>query len=101
MDMERITLTYDSPASLLAECRMLGRNLHCNRFSGLRSRAWRSELEQMLLTLAQPAQDGRLAITVEVIYGHAMKPLPRAKMASQSTVTLQDMRSLLGHSKRD
>jgi malonyl-CoA O-methyltransferase len=55
----------------------------------------------MLLTLAQPSPDGRLAVTVEVIYGHALKPLPRAKMASQSTVTLQDMRSLLGQSKRD
>jgi malonyl-CoA O-methyltransferase len=101
MDMERITLTYDSPASLLAECRMLGRNLHRERFPGLRSRAWRAELEHQLLTLAQPSQDGRLAVTVEVIYGHALKPLPRAKMASQSTVTLQDMRSLLGQSKRD
>lgn len=101
MDMERITLTYDSPASLLAECRVLGRNLHRDRFSGLRSRAWRAELEHMLLALAQPAHDGRLAVTVEVIYGHALKPLPRAKMTSQSSVTLQDMRSLLGQSKRD
>ncbi|PQA82584.1 biotin synthase [Limnohabitans sp. TS-CS-82] len=101
MDMERITLTYDSPASLLAECRALGRNLHQDRFTGMRGRGWRAQLEQMLLTLAQPSPDGRLAVTVEVIYGHALKPLPRAKMASQSTVTLQDMRSLLGQSKRD
>lgn len=101
MDMERITLTYDSPASLLAECRVLGRNLHRDRFASVRGRAWRAELEQMLLTLAQPLHDGRLAVTVEVIYGHALKPLPRAKMTSQSTVTLQDMRSLLSQSKRD
>jgi malonyl-CoA O-methyltransferase len=101
MDMERITLTYDSPASLLAECRVLGRNLHRDRFASVRGRAWRAELEQMLLTLAQPLYDGRLAVTVEVIYGHALKPLPRAKMTSQSTVTLQDMRSLLSQSKRD
>jgi malonyl-CoA O-methyltransferase len=101
MDMERITLTYDSPASLLAECRILGRNLHKDRFTGLRGRVWRADLEKALLNLAQPLQDGRLAVTVEVIYGHALKPLPRAKMTSQSTVTLQDMRSLLGQSKRD
>lgn len=100
MDMERITLTYDSPASLLAECRILGRNLHRGRFANLRGRAWRSQLEQMLLTLAQPSQDGRLVVTVEVIYGHALKPLPRAKMSSESTVTLQAMRSLLNQSKR-
>jgi malonyl-CoA O-methyltransferase len=101
MDMERITLTYDSPTSLLAECRTLGRNLHRGRFAGLRGRTWRAALERALLNLAQPAQDGRLAVTVEVIYGHALKPLPRAKMTSQSTVTLQDMRSLLSQSKRD
>ena len=32
MDMERITLTYSSPESLLQELRELGRNLHMNRF---------------------------------------------------------------------
>ena len=100
MDMERITLTYDSPESLLAECRILGRNLHRGRFANLRGRAWRARLEQMLLTLAQPSQDGRLVVPVEVIYGHALKPLPRAKVSSESTVTLQAMRSLLNQSKR-
>jgi malonyl-CoA O-methyltransferase len=34
-----------------------------------------------------------------VIYGHALKPLPRAKMAEQSSVSLQDMRTMLGQSK--
>ncbi|CAN1556544.1 BioC, biotin biosynthesis protein BioC [Burkholderiaceae bacterium] len=100
MDMERITLTYDSPASLIAECRVLGRNLHRGRFANLRGRTWRAQLEQILSTLAQPSQDGRLVVTVEVIYGHALKPLPRAKMSSESTVTLQAMRSLLNQSKR-
>jgi malonyl-CoA O-methyltransferase len=100
MDMERITLTYDNPASLLAECRILGRNLHRGRFANLRGRTWRAQLEKMLLTLAQPSQDGRLVVTVEVIYGHALKPLPRAKVSSESTVTLQAMRSLLNQSKR-
>ena len=46
--------------------------------------------------LAKPDSEGRLTVTVEVIYGHALKPLPRLKVQSESTVTLQDMRALLG-----
>ena len=48
-----------------------------------------------LLALAKPQQDGRLTLTVEVIYGHALKPIPRLKVQSESTVSLQDMRTLL------
>mgnify|MGYP000364874172 CR=1 FL=1 len=38
MDMERITLTYETPARLLQELRGLGRNFHPARFAGLRGR---------------------------------------------------------------
>ncbi len=95
MDMERITLTYADADSLLAECRLLGRNLHRERFAHLRGKQWLAQLKAALLALAQPKQDGRLALTVEVIYGHALKPLPRLKVQSESTVSLQDMRTLL------
>jgi malonyl-CoA O-methyltransferase len=95
MDMERITLTYADADSLLVECRLLGRNLHRERFAGLRGKQWLAQLKTALLNLAQPQQDGRLALTVEVIYGHALKPLPRLKVQSESTVSLQDMRTLL------
>jgi malonyl-CoA O-methyltransferase len=98
MDMERLTLTYDSPERLLAEFRALGRNLHLHRFAGLRGKRWRKQLETALLSLAQATPDGRLALTVEVIYGHALKPLPRLKMTGESSVSLQDMRTLLGQS---
>jgi malonyl-CoA O-methyltransferase len=56
------------------------------------------QLKTALLSLAKPEQDGRLTVTVEVIYGHALKPLPRLKVQGESTVTLQDMRTLLGQS---
>jgi malonyl-CoA O-methyltransferase len=95
MDMERITLTYADADSLLAECRVLGRNLHRERFAGLRGKRWLAQLKATLLTLAKPQHDGRLALTVEVIYGHALKPIPRLKVQSESTVSLQDMRTLL------
>jgi len=99
MDMERLTLTYDSPRALLAELRGVGRNLSVGRFEGLRGRNWQIQLEQSLLELAKPELDGRLSVTVEVIYGHALKPLPRAKMAEQSSVSLQDMRTMLNQPK--
>jgi malonyl-CoA O-methyltransferase len=95
MDMERITLTYADADSLLAECRLLGRNLHRQRFAGLRGKRWLAQLKTALLALAKPQQDGRLTLTVEVIYGHALKPIPRLKVQSESTVSLQDMRTLL------
>jgi malonyl-CoA O-methyltransferase len=98
MDMERITLTYANADTLLAECRLLGRNLHSDRFSGLRGKQWLAHLKTALLALAKPDQDGRLSVTVEVIYGHALKPLPRLKVEQQSSVSLQDMKTLLGQS---
>lgn len=101
MDMERLTLTYASPQAMLTELRTLGRNLHRERFPGLRGRRWRAQLEQALLSLAKPDSDGRLSLTVEVIYGHAFKPLPKPKMTTQSAVSLQDMRTILAQSKAD
>ena len=98
MDMERITLTYANADSLLDEFRALGRNLHRDRFVGLRGKQWLSQLKNALLLLAKPEQDGRIKLTVEVIYGHALKPLPRLKVQQQSSVSLQDMRTLLGQS---
>jgi len=95
MDMERLTLTYETPQALLQDLRLLGRNLHAERFAALRGRGWLVQLQQALLSLAQPQHDGRLAVTVEVIYGHALKAAPRLRVASTSTVSLQDMRAML------
>jgi malonyl-CoA O-methyltransferase len=99
MDMERITLTFDTPLRLLAELRELGANLHPARFAGLRGRHWRARLEQEL-DRGLRGPDGRLALTFEIIYGHALKPLPRAKMSESSAVSLQDMRTMLQGGKR-
>ncbi len=95
MDMERITLTYESPDRLLEELRQLGRNFHTQRFAGLRGRTWYQQLQGALLALASPQHDGRLVLTIEVIYGHALKPLPKIKMTGESVIALQDMRGLL------
>ncbi|MDB5882637.1 MAG: hypothetical protein JWP43_2515, partial [Ramlibacter sp.] len=43
---------------------------------------------------------GRLALTFEIVYGHALKAAPRVRMSEQSAVSLQDMRALLQADKR-
>ncbi|MCM2252384.1 MAG: biotin synthase [Ramlibacter sp.] len=98
MDMERITLSWESPQRLLAELRELGANLHPGRFPALRGRGWKQRLQDELArTLRQP--DGRLALTFEIIYGHAVKPAPRAGVGEQTAVPLEDLRAMLRSSK--
>lgn len=96
MDMERVTLTFATPGRLLQELRGLGCNLHPQRFPALRGRGWRQRLEQALADqLADPAQGGQLALTFEIVYGHAFKPAPRVRVSESSAVSLQDMRAML------
>jgi malonyl-CoA O-methyltransferase len=95
MDMERITLTYASPDSLLTDLRAMGRNLHVHRFAGLRGKRWRAQLDAALLTLAQAQPGGRLSLGFEIVYGHALKPKPRMKMAAQTQIDLAQMRHML------
>jgi malonyl-CoA O-methyltransferase len=95
MDMERINLTYESPDRMLADLRGWGRNLHIQRFSGLRGRRWREQLDQALMTLARPEEGGRLSLSFEIVYGHAMKPQPRAKLSAQTEIGLDQMRQML------
>ena len=94
MDMERITLTYETPARLLQELAELGRNFHPARFAGLRGRHWKARLEQALADELTGA-DGRLALTFEVIYGHALKAQPKVKVSALSAVSIDDMRRML------
>ncbi|WP_353236387.1 biotin synthase [Diaphorobacter ruginosibacter] len=96
MDMERITLTFASAERLLQELRELGRNLHPGRFASLRGRGFRQRLEGALQDrLASAEQGGQLALTFEIIYGHAFKPQPSVKVEASSAVSLDDMRTML------
>jgi malonyl-CoA O-methyltransferase len=99
MDMERITLSFASPGRLLQELRELGANLHPARFPALRGRRWRAQLEAALGERLR-GPDGQLALTFEIIYGHALKPVPRARVGEQSAVSLADMRAMLQADKR-
>ncbi|WP_189685093.1 biotin synthase [Pseudorhodoferax aquiterrae] len=100
MDMERIRLTYATPDKLLEDLRGLGRNLHPGRFGALRGRRWHAQLRaELARQLADPVEDGRLALTFEIVYGHAFRPAARVPVAAQSAVSLDDMRGLLRHGK--
>ena len=95
MDMERITLTFATPQRLLQELRGLGRNLHPQRFAALRGRNWRARLEQALAQrLADAGADGQLALTFEIIYGHAFRPVARPRVEARTEISLDTMREM-------
>lgn len=94
MDMERLTLTWATPEAMLEELRTWGGNVARGRMSGLRTPGWRQSLVRYLgERLRQP--DGRVALTVELVYGHAIKPEPRVKVAPEARVSLDDMRRMV------
>jgi malonyl-CoA O-methyltransferase len=99
MDMERITLTFETPERLLQELRALGRNLNRDRFPALRGRQWRDQLHRELRSRLAGA-DGRLSLTFEIIYGHALKAAPRLSVQPQTTLTLDQMRESLSRNRR-
>lgn len=87
MDMERITVTYDTAQALLADVRALGGNPLDTRRRGLIGRAaWQKVLGALE---AQRRPDGKLGLTFEVIYGHAFRPAPRATASGEAIVRFQ------------
>jgi malonyl-CoA O-methyltransferase len=101
MDMERITLTFATPERLLVELRELGRNLHPQRFPGLRGRAWHAQLLAQLAQLAERDSEGQLRLTFEIVYGHAFKAPPRLAVAPETAVSLDAMRAALRQGRKN
>ncbi|HEX5806128.1 MAG TPA: biotin synthase [Macromonas sp.] len=95
MDMERLTLTYPHAERLLQDLRETGRNLYQGRFPALRGRSYRRALCEAIERGLPRDGQGQLKLTIEVVYGHAIKAPPRVKVASSSTVSVDDMRSML------
>ncbi len=93
MDMEQLTLTWDSAQAMLDELRSLGRNTDPQRHAGLRTPRWHAALlERLDAELRRP--DGRLHLSFEVIYGHAFRPPAKARIAAQTEISLDDMREM-------
>jgi malonyl-CoA O-methyltransferase len=107
MDQELLTLTWPDARAALLELRSLGANLHPRRCAGLRTPRWQRRLEAGLQRMTGARKDrgdgrgdevgnrGRIELTLEIVYGHAFKPLPRARLLPESTLPLADMRTMV------
>ncbi|MEY2688526.1 MAG: hypothetical protein RL375_2724 [Pseudomonadota bacterium] len=93
MDMEMITLTWDSPAAMLAELRSLGSNTAAARAPGLRTPRWQARLEAAIDDQLRGA-DGRVRLSFEIVYGHAIRAVVRAPVKASTEISLQSMREM-------
>jgi malonyl-CoA O-methyltransferase len=98
MDQESITLTWPSATALLAELRGLGGNVSPQRHAGLRTPRWRDRLGALLEASADA--EGRLPLSFELVFGHAIRPAPRARLAAQTTLPLDDLRAMIRAGRR-
>ena len=90
MDMEIITVTYDSAQALLSDVRALGGNPLATRSRGLLGRA---AGKRLLAALERGRRlDGKLGLTFEVIYGHAFRPAPRVTTSGEAIMRFQPRR---------
>lgn len=90
MDMEKITLTYAGTEALLADVRAMGGNPLNERPRGLQGR---QRWQQVLNALDQRRDsDGRIRLTVEVIYGHAFRPIPKRNQQGEHIIRFEPRR---------
>lgn len=96
MDMERITLNYASADALLDELRTLGRNFHPSRHAHCRGRGWRQQLLQAIEAhWPERTIDGQFSLTLEVVYGHALRAKPRYRVDTTTRISLDEMKNML------
>jgi malonyl-CoA O-methyltransferase len=98
MDQEQITLTWAHAQALLTELHDWGGNVALGRATGLRTPRWQQRLVDLLTATAGP--DGRVSLTLEVVYGHAFKAAPRPRLAAETTLPLEDMRAMVRAGRR-
>jgi len=84
LDMEVITVTYDTPRAMLADVRALGGNPLATVSRGLMGKhAWQRMLDALEKTRRA---DGKLGLTFEVIYGHAFRPAPKVTSKGEAII---------------
>lgn len=98
MDQETITLTWADADAALVELRTMGTNAHPSRVAGCRTPRWLARVKAALQERA--GSGGRIALSFEIIYGHAFRPAPRARLEPVTAVSLDEMRSLVQSSRR-
>ena len=98
MDQEHLTLTWSDASAFLEEVRTWGQNAHAKRYRGLRNRRW---YKQLLLALEELKQaDGRIAVELELVYGHAIKPLPKVALDSVAHISFDQMREMVRYNHK-
>jgi malonyl-CoA O-methyltransferase len=87
MDMEYLTLTYETPRALMSELKSLGAtNATQGRTRGLTGRR---RFDRAVANLQALAVDGRIPATFEIVYGHAWKVQPRRTDDGLAVIQLQ------------
>jgi len=86
MDMEKITLTYATLEQLFADVRSLGGNPLLSRRRGLLGKQAYQTVCERLEAMRQA--DGRIALTFEVVYGHAFRPVTQKTAQGESIVRI-------------
>lgn len=89
MDMERLTLVYRDGKALLSDLRGTGQAFAQPGRRSLRGRAYRDAMNAGLDRLG--GREG-LAVTFEVVYGHAWKAAPRTTADGRAIVKLERKR---------
>jgi malonyl-CoA O-methyltransferase len=87
MDMELITVTYDTIEAMLADVRAFGGNPLATRRRGLVGRAAWQRMRDALEAQRRP--DGKLGLSFEIVYGHAFRPAPKVTAAGEAIVRFQ------------
>ena len=90
MDMETITVTYESVERLLADVRAWGGNPLASRPRGLLSRRAHGRVIDRLE--AMRGAEGRIPLTFEVIYGHAFRPVSRTTASGEAIIRIDTRR---------
>jgi malonyl-CoA O-methyltransferase len=91
MDQERLRLTWPDAEAVLADLRRIGGNAHPARFAGWRTPRWRAELAAAIAE-RHTGPDGRIAMTIEVAYGHAFRVERHRVRAGEATVSVDSLR---------
>ncbi|MFL9870367.1 methyltransferase domain-containing protein [Paraburkholderia megapolitana] len=98
MDQETLTITYRSPESLLADVRRWGAYPFV-RDDASPQAARRLHRALLAALEARRGPDGTIALTFEVIYGHAWKAVPRTTAEGHGIVRLEDIGRGLGKNR--
>lgn len=86
MDVERITLRYQTTAQLFADVRALGGLPLSDRRQSLMGKNAYQKLLQMLES--QRESDGRIPMSIELVFGHAFKPQPSKLVTGEAIIRL-------------